>query len=241
MADQSKFGVTADGFVFKGIDRIVADQQSRAQTMFGADVDLTSGSALRKVLDAVARDAQELWRGLEAQYYSNFVTTATGPSLDLLGTDLGIARRNLQAQGQVVLTLTNGATGRTYVLPEGTVIEATAAPVISFRATGPVTLSPDRPVVTVTVQAASRGPGATCPPDSNCGSTPVGPRCISTSGRPRSPPPIRRRSAAVSWSRRMPTIGPGCSACPVRSGRRTPCWPRSWTPTASATRRSSIR
>jgi Baseplate J-like protein len=163
LADQSKFGVTADGFVLKGIDRMVADQQSRAQAMFGADVDLTSGSALRKVLDAVAWDAQELWRGLETQYYSNFVTTATGPSLDLLGTDLGIARRNLQAQGQVVLTLTHGATGRTYVLPEGTVIETTAAPVSSFRATGPVTLSPDRPVATITVQAVSRGPGGNLP------------------------------------------------------------------------------
>ena len=90
MADQSQFGVTADGFVLKGIDRIVADQQTRAKAMFGDDVDLTSGSALRKVLDAVAWDAQELWRGLEAQYYANFVTTATGPSLDLLGTDLGM-------------------------------------------------------------------------------------------------------------------------------------------------------
>ena len=67
--------------------------------MFGDDVDLTSGSALRKVLDAVAWDAHELWRGLEAQYYANFVTTAQGPSLDLLGTDLGLARRNLTARG----------------------------------------------------------------------------------------------------------------------------------------------
>jgi Baseplate J-like protein len=158
LADQSQFGVTADGFVLKGIDRIVADQQSRAQAMFGADVDLTSGSALRKVLDAVAWDAQELWRGLEAQYYSNFVTTATGPSLDLLGTDLGIARQNLQALGQVVLTLTAGAPGRSYVLPEGTVLETTASPAISFRTAGPATLSSDQPVATVGVQAVGRGP-----------------------------------------------------------------------------------
>jgi Baseplate J-like protein len=158
LADQTQFGVTADGFALKGIDRIVADQQSRAQAMFGADVDLTSGSALRKVLDAVAWDAQELWRGLEAQYYSNFVTTATGPSLDLLGTDLGIARRHLQAQGQVVLTLANGAPGRRYVLPEGTVIETAAPPRISFRTAEPATLSPDQPVATVAVQAVDRGP-----------------------------------------------------------------------------------
>jgi Baseplate J-like protein len=160
LADQSQFGVTADGFALKGIDRIVADQQSRAQAMFGADVDLTSGSALRKVLDAVAWDAQELWRGMEAQYYSNFVTTATGPSLDLLGTDLGIARQNLQAQGQVVLTLTNGAPGRSYVLPEGTVVETAAPPIVSFRAIAPVPLSSDQPVAIVAVQAVNRGPGS---------------------------------------------------------------------------------
>lgn len=158
MADQSQFGVTADGFVVKGIDRIIADQQSRAQAMFGADVDLTSGSALRKVLDAVAWEAQDLWRGLEAQYYSNFVTTATGPSLDLLGTDLGITRRNLSAQGQVVLTLTNGALERSYVLPEGTVIQTAAAPAVSFRTSGPVTLGPDQLSATVGVQAVDRGP-----------------------------------------------------------------------------------
>jgi uncharacterized phage protein gp47/JayE len=158
LADQNQFGVTADGFVLKGIDRIVADQQSRAQAMFGADVDLTSGSALRKVLDAVAWDAQELWRGLEAQYYSNFATTATGPSLDLLGTDLGITRQNLQAQGQVVLTLTNSAPGRIYTLPEGTVVQTLAAPAVNFRTTMPVTTSSSQPVSTVSVQAVARGP-----------------------------------------------------------------------------------
>jgi hypothetical protein len=163
LSDQSEFGVTADGFALKGIDRIIADQQSRAQAMFGADVDLTSGSALRKVLDAVAWEAHELWRGLESQYYANFVTTASGPSLDLLGTDLGIARRNLQAQGQVLLTLGSGAPGRSYVLPEGTVIETTAAPLVSFRTTAPVTLSPAQPSSTVGVTAAARGPAGNLP------------------------------------------------------------------------------
>ncbi|MGD0247104.1 MAG: baseplate J/gp47 family protein [Streptosporangiaceae bacterium] len=163
MADQNEFGVTASGFVLKGVDRIVADQQARAQAMFGADADLTSGSALRKVLDAVAWDAQELWLGLEAQYYANFVTTATGPSLDLLGTDLGIARQNLQALGQVVLTLTNGAPARSYVLPEGTVVETAALPAISFRTTDPVTLSPAQPTATVGVQAVDRGPAGNLP------------------------------------------------------------------------------
>lgn len=164
MSDQQRFGVTADGFVLKGIDRIVADQQTRAQQMFGDDVDLTSGSALRKVLDAVAWDAQELWRSLESQYYSNFVTTAQGPSLDLLGGDLGLARRNLRAGGEVVLTLTGGAPQRSYVLPQGTAIVTGATPPIAFRTTGPVTLTNTSPSATVGVQAVMRGAAANLPP-----------------------------------------------------------------------------
>jgi hypothetical protein len=157
LADQALFGVTADGFALKGVDSIVADQQARAKQMFGDDVDLTSGSALRKVLDAVAWDAQELWRSLEAQYYSNFVTTAQGASLDLLGTDLGLPRRNLPATGQVLLTLAGGAPGRTYVLPQGTVVKTVAAPARSFRTTDAVKLSATSTTATVDVQAVDRG------------------------------------------------------------------------------------
>src|SRR2546423_1794309 len=164
LADLNRFGVTADGFALKGIDRIVADQQTRAKEMFGDDVDLTSGSALRKVLDAVAWDAQELWRSLEAQYYSNFVTTAQGPSLDLLGTDLGLPRRNLPAHGKVLLTLANGAPGRTYVLPQGTLIKTVALPPKRFRTTDPVKLSAASPTITVGVHAVERGVGGNLPP-----------------------------------------------------------------------------
>lgn len=158
MADQTQFGVTQDGFVLKGIDRIIADQQARARTMFGDDVDLSSGSALRKVLDAAAWSSHELWRGLERQYYANFVTTAQGPSLDLLGTDLGISRRSLPAGGQVTLTLAGAAQGRQYLFPEGVVIQTVAAPTISLRTTAPVTLTAIAPVATVGVRAAFGGP-----------------------------------------------------------------------------------
>jgi Baseplate J-like protein len=159
LADQEQFGVTSDGFVLKGLDQIIADQQARAKAMFGEDVDLTSGSALRKVLDAVASEAHELWRSLEAQYYASFVTTAQGPSLDLLGTDLGLRRRQLQARGQVILTLAGGAQRRRYVLPQGTVIETvTTQPPLSFRTTEFAILTADAPTATVAVQAVQRGP-----------------------------------------------------------------------------------
>jgi hypothetical protein len=163
-ADRNTFGVTPDGFVLKGIDRIVADQQARARAMFGDDVDLTSGGALRKVLDAVAWDTHELWRGMEAQYYANFVTTATGPSLDLLGTDLGMPRRMLQATGQVLFTLVNGAQGRRYVLPEGTLVRTSAPPTLAFRTVAPVTLdAATTPALAVGVRAVARGPAGNLP------------------------------------------------------------------------------
>lgn len=163
MADSTGFGVTATGFRLKRLDQITADQQARARLMFGDDVDLTSGSALRKVLDTVAWQSQELWRAMEAQYYSNFVTTAQGPSLDLLGTDLGSPRQNMLATGDALLTLSNNPPRRTHVLPEGTVIETVAAPHLRFRTLAPVTLSDDQTAATVSVQAMERGPASNLP------------------------------------------------------------------------------
>ncbi|MEV7738924.1 MULTISPECIES: baseplate J/gp47 family protein [Streptomyces] len=157
--NDDQFGVTDDGFVIKGIDRIVADQQARARAMFGADVDLTSGSALRKVLDAAAVHVHELWRGLEEQYYANFATTAQGAALDLLGTDLGVGRRHLPAEGEITLTLTGADPERRFVLPEGTVVETAEPPRARLRTTASVRLSAGSPPVSVGVQAVERGPG----------------------------------------------------------------------------------
>ncbi|MFJ8596589.1 baseplate J/gp47 family protein [Streptomyces sp. NPDC093598] len=162
MTSEERFGVTKDGFVVKGIDRIIADQQDRARAMFGDDVDLTSGSALRKVLDAAAVDTHELWRALESQYYGSFITTAQGPSLDLLGRDLGLRRRELRARGPVALTLADAdaVPDRDYVLPQGTVmvtVPSADAPALAFRSTGAVTLAKKPSTATVEVEAVARG------------------------------------------------------------------------------------
>ncbi|MFF8605518.1 baseplate J/gp47 family protein [Streptomyces sp. NPDC015346] len=160
MTSEERFGVTEDGFVVKGIDRIIADQQDRARAMFGDDVDLTSGSALRKVLDAAAVGTHELWRALESQYYGSFITTAQGPSLDLLGRDLGLRRRELRARGPVALTLADAVPDRGYVLPQGTVMVTVAspdAPALAFRSTGAVTLTKERSTATVEIEAVARG------------------------------------------------------------------------------------
>ncbi|MFD0277836.1 baseplate J/gp47 family protein [Kitasatospora sp. NPDC127111] len=158
-----RYGVTPGGFVLKGIDRIVADQQARARAMFGSDVDLGSGSALRKILDAAAVQVHELWRALEDQYYAGFVTTAQGDALDLLGHDLGQERRQLHATGTVALTLTDADPGRVVVLPQGAVLRTAdpptaAAPAVALRTTAPATLTAGAPALVARVQAVPRGP-----------------------------------------------------------------------------------
>ena len=153
----TQFGVTPDGFVLKAVDQILADEQSRARQMFGDDVDLSSGSPLRKILDAVAWQAHDLWKGMERQYYANFVTTGDGPDLDLLGTDLGVTRWNLYAQGQVTLTLKNGQPGRSYTLSEGTVVQTAGPSPLLFRTLEPAGLTANVPVQTVSAEATVRG------------------------------------------------------------------------------------
>jgi hypothetical protein len=164
MADQRQYGVTPDGFVIKGIDTILAEQQARARDMFGSDVDLTPGSPIRKILDAVAWQAQDVWRGLERQYYSNFIVTADGQSLDLLGADLGIERRNLRSQGLITFTLGGlQFPGRSYVLPEGTIVQTGGG--IRFRTKAPTKLELPALPKTVPAEAMERGPAGDIGPN----------------------------------------------------------------------------
>ena len=79
------FGVTNEGFNLKGFDLILADSLDRARQMFGATIDLTTTSPLRKILEVTSAEDAELWKRMEDLYYSNFVSTALGDNLDLLG------------------------------------------------------------------------------------------------------------------------------------------------------------
>ncbi len=154
----SDVGVTASGFQIKSFQDILNDKASRAQDIFGPDVDLRSTSALAKILQIGAAEDQELWKKMETLYYSNFISTASGVSLDLLGEDLGVARRFLCAQGKVSLTLSGEAPGRIYNLPVGTLIE-TDAPVQQFRTNYLVSLSSqNKQAAAVDVTAVLRGP-----------------------------------------------------------------------------------
>jgi uncharacterized phage protein gp47/JayE len=151
------YGVTPTGFVVKPFADILSDKLDLARSVFGPDVDLRSTSALRKILDITSAEDQEHWKALEGGYYANFISTANGNALDLLGDDLGLQRSNQQATGQVTFTLSSEVPGRNYVLPVGTLVE-TADP-LRFRTTAIAILSSTQKTASVAAAAVLPGPG----------------------------------------------------------------------------------
>ena len=150
------FGVTPTGFVVKRLADILNAKLDLARSAFGPDVDLRSTSTLRKILDIASAEDQEHWKALEGGYYANFISTATGDALDVLGDDLGLQRADQRAAGQVTFTLANEAPGRNYVLPIGTLVE-TAAPVVRFRTTDTTILSSAQRTATLPATAVLPG------------------------------------------------------------------------------------
>lgn len=152
----ANFGVTEEGFTIKGFDVILSESLQRARQMFGSDIDLTSTSVLRKIIEVTAAEDAELWKRLEDVYYSNFVSTAIGPTLELLGDDIGASRQQLFAQGEVTFKISNPLPGRQYILPEGIVLN-TVAPDLNFYTTAAATLNENVTQITIPVQAFLRG------------------------------------------------------------------------------------
>lgn len=154
----AQYGITKTGFNIKPFQDILEEKAARAREIFGSDVDLRSTSALRKILDISSAEDQELWKRMEQLYYSNFISTASGQTLELLGEDVGVKRRNLAATGKVKLKLANEAPGRVYHLPIGTLVETTAAPARRFATRMLVSLSDQKKEAEVDVVATERGP-----------------------------------------------------------------------------------
>ncbi|GAB3142947.1 hypothetical protein GCM10027290_18470 [Micromonospora sonneratiae] len=99
------FGIVETGFVPKSFARLLAEKLSTARVVFGDDIDLTSGSVLRKVLELTALEDARLWAAVGAVYDNGYVVSASGDALDRLGEDLGVDRPYLTAHGTIRLKL----------------------------------------------------------------------------------------------------------------------------------------
>lgn len=99
------YGIRDTGFVAKPFARLLTEKIALAQALFGADIDLTSGSVIRKLLEISSLEDARTWAALNSMYDNSFIVSATGDALTRLGLEVGIARPNLLARGTITLAL----------------------------------------------------------------------------------------------------------------------------------------
>lgn len=100
-----QFGLTRDGFFPKPFARLLAEKLALARSLFGDSLDLSSSSAIRKLMEITALEDARTWSGLAAMYENCFVSSASGDALSRLGLELGLPRPFLEARGRVKLKL----------------------------------------------------------------------------------------------------------------------------------------
>jgi phage-related baseplate assembly protein len=144
VSDTTTYGVTSQGFIVKPFQAILNDTFTRAQQLFGPDIDLRSSSTIRKMIELGCLDSALLWMTLDDVYHNGFTSTASGGSLDLLGADLGLDRASLKASGQVTFKLTSAAPPKSVLtLPPGTLVSTAAPGSVEFRLSSVLRLSND--------------------------------------------------------------------------------------------------
>src|SRR5262245_30261629 len=98
------YGLTDTGFVPKPFSRLLAEKLALARSLFGSDIDLAAGSALRKILEVSALEDARTWAALASMYDNQYVSSARGEALSRLGGEIGLPRPSLEARGAVTLT-----------------------------------------------------------------------------------------------------------------------------------------
>lgn len=152
------YGLTPRGFVPKPVARLLDERLAAARVLFGADVDLTSGSVLRKLCELMALSDARLWENQHLLYRSTSVSTAVGDALSALGAQLGLPRPFLRATTTITLALTGELpAGTTRVdLSLGTRVQTPAG--VDFFLTDDVALTSSARRADVRVRAFRPGP-----------------------------------------------------------------------------------
>lgn len=152
-----QFGVTRQGFVPKSFARLLAEKLALARALLGDELDLGSGSVVRKLLEVSALEDARTWAALGSIYDNSFVATATGEALSRLGDELGLPRPHLEATGAVRLRLQGAPPGTPeIVVPRGARLQTAGGHHVAT--TEAAALSPDSPERTVGVAAFFPGP-----------------------------------------------------------------------------------
>ncbi len=98
----NKFGITINGFKRKSYNEILEDLQVRAREVFGDNINISNTSFLGMWLQNEAWEIAELWELAEDVYYSPFVDTSEGLSLDSTGKYITISRKPAQKSKGII-------------------------------------------------------------------------------------------------------------------------------------------
>ncbi len=158
------YGVTAAGFVPKPVARLVNEKIALARALFGTDVDLTSGSTLRTLLELVSVEDSRMWTHLGLAFDDSSASTARGEALSRLGAELGLPRPFHRATGSVTLTLTGALPAGTagLMLPRGGRLRSRGG--TSVFLADAVRLDATTTTATAAVTAFDPGPGGDLDP-----------------------------------------------------------------------------
>lgn len=93
------------GFYRPNYQEILDDLQEKTLEKLGYDVNVSETGNIGKLLMIMAYFFDKCWEDLEGSYYSSFVSTAKGSSLDRIATLMGVSRE-MQQHAEVSVTFT---------------------------------------------------------------------------------------------------------------------------------------
>lgn len=151
------WGLQTDGsWLRKPLANIVADLKLEAQAQEGADVNLAPTAPLTRFINVVALEMSYQEQRIEEAYYSGFKDTATGDSLDNVGsTYYGLPRTGAEKSTTTVTFSRATAPGSPVTIPSGTVVQTAAG--IQFKTTAAGTITSPATSVNVAVEALIAG------------------------------------------------------------------------------------
>ena len=106
------------GFYRKTYDDILTDLTTTAQLQYGEDINVDETSPLGKFIRIFASALDEMWQDIEGSYYTAFISTATGISLDRIATRVAMSRL-LEQNATAVVEFTGTPN---YTIPLGFIV-----------------------------------------------------------------------------------------------------------------------
>jgi uncharacterized phage protein gp47/JayE len=160
----TEYGITNQGFVSKPEDVILSELQADAQDAFGTEQDLSIYDPIGQMVSVMEKALYRQWQNLEDAYYSTFIKTATGISLDR-AVALGGMSRLPAKSASVTLTCSGpySPSGVAVSLAAGDILAQTQAGIKFQSVTSGVTVSG---TVNVDAVALVPGIGGIVPPNS---------------------------------------------------------------------------